>query len=247
MEAWRIKSRYQTQQQWKPQETLEVPIHTETGTKSVIFNREWKPVTTWRWAVTTFRSCEPRGMAHPQGQSASGSVEMPQRRPSRCWGTVQQNKIFPKKCNNRVEYQPERQQLRRCRLLTALLLYSDLPPEPKASLGRLLGFILRTRGSKATRVSSLVQTPACSRASSSGPAGPQLCSPNQPSAWLAVALPCCTSERDRRCWWHWNVTSNATKHRGARCPPLPLKGYLPLGAQNCIKTASSSFKWIREA
>lgn len=133
--------------------------------------------------------------------------------------------------------------MRRCHFLTVLLLYTNPPPEPKASLGCLVGFTSRICRGKATLMSTPVQTPVCSWAFSSRPTDPQLCPPNQPSGmWVVVALPCCVPEWDRRCQWHWNVTFNATKHHGTHCPSLPLKGYLPLIAQNCLKMASSSFK-----
>lgn len=94
------------------------------------------------------------------------------------------------KCNNKAEYQLETQQLRRWHLLTALLLCSTLPPEPKAWPGRLADFILHICRSQTTGMSTPVQEPVCSPAFSSGLTDPQLRSPNKPSGtWVDVASP----------------------------------------------------------
>lgn len=129
---------------------------------------------------------------HPQSWSASGSVEVPQHCPFCWWGTVQQNKVFPKSVTAELNITRN----------TAAVEDAMSSKEPKASLWCLMDFTWHMCKSKAIPMSTPVQTSVCNWSSA--------LLPQQSSGMgITVALPCYTPEWDRRCWWHWNITFNA--------------------------------------
>lgn len=126
---------------------------------------------------------------HPQDWSGSSSMEVPQHCLSSRWGPVQQYKVFPKSVT--------------AELNTTRDTAAEKMPCPQKSLRYLVDFTLHMCRSKATPMSTSVQTHVCNWSSA-------LLPQQSSSMGIAVALPWCVSEWDRRCRWHWNITFNAT-------------------------------------